>query len=207
MRCDTLSSQDLKKQTALRLAQKQQQKQTSYTSETLRDPVVQPLSEQHVTGFSPFVQPQSASFLNHGVPKAYPCQFEGTASPHSVHPNGPYHQQNHSFKPRVFNETYGLPNQMGFPVEQMDIRQLSPQNVQLVNAPRQVSVSPTFSNLFLGRKSYHSFWPLGYRSTAYVWIVVVFGVPLVASWNAERTFAAKAETSSRPDCVGTQRND
>jgi hypothetical protein len=143
MYLDSLLSQDLKKQTALRLAQEQQQKQTAYPSEILRDQVVQPLSEQQATGYGPFVQPPSSAFFNHGAPKVYPHQFEGTASPHSVHPNPSYAQQNPQFKPRVFNETYGVPGQLGLPVEQMDIRQLSPQNVHLANAPRQVRVALT----------------------------------------------------------------
>ena len=137
-----LPSQDLKKQTALRLAQEQQQKQTACTDDTERDQGVQPLPEQQVTGFGSFVQPQSASFFNHGVPKVYPYQFEGTASPLGVQPNQPYHQQIPPYKPRVFSDSYSLSGQIGLPVEQMDIRQLSPLNVQLAAAPRQVSFVP-----------------------------------------------------------------
>lgn len=134
--------EDLKKQTALRLAQEQQQKQTSYSCESQ---VVPPLSDQRVAGLGPFVQPQVAPFFNHAVPKAYPYQFEGNASPHGGQPNQPYHQQNLPCKPRIFNDNYSVSGQVGLPVEQMEIRQLSPENVQLAIAPRQdVDLLPIF---------------------------------------------------------------
>lgn len=138
----------MKKQTALRLAQEQQQKQGGYYVDPNRERPLQPLAEQQFVPYGQCVHPAVA--VNPVVNPGYPTGHVGIPAPNVGFPNQGYPIQNPpvaQFSPTGSYDSYGNPLGVASFVC-TENRQLSPRNLQQhVLMRREVSFNQSESVL------------------------------------------------------------
>lgn len=136
----------MKKQTALRLAQEQHQKQggvSGYVAEPSRDRPLQPLPGHQLSGYGQFAHPQPTVFVNQ--PGHHPYASTRGVLPTPLvgftNPQPPFQMRNPhlEFNQASGYDVYGNPHRAQS-FEQTENRQLSPRDVHPhAPGPRQVS--------------------------------------------------------------------